>query len=256
MPFDQSAPIVHCGGWKSSLEEIRDLPKPEPLGRRHFPRPHAEVIDRMIGGLQDFGLKPNLEKARWALAHEGAQCFGVLPVTNGLQTGDDWGFMFGLRLSTDRSLAAGILAGDNVFVCDNLAFRAEVKAQHKYTRFMRDHIGGRLQDMLAEWYKIAQVLKGDIDWLKGREITVQERDHALIRLVRCDIVNPTQIPRILEECDAPKHAEFKEPTAWAFRNNVTEILKELSANNLMTRTQRLNTVIKHALGERAEFACV
>ena len=49
---------------------------------------------------------------------------------------DDYGLVIGLRNSHDKSFPASIALGSGVFVCDNLAFSAEVTIARRHTRFI------------------------------------------------------------------------------------------------------------------------
>jgi hypothetical protein len=69
------------------------------------------------------------------LTHDGNRYFGMLQVVNG-HGHEDYSMVVGVRNSHDRTFPAALALGSGVFVCDNLAFRGEVKLARKHTRFI------------------------------------------------------------------------------------------------------------------------
>ena len=51
----------------------------------------------------------------------------------GRQTDEDYCWVLGLRNSHDKTFPAGIVAGAQLFICDNLSFSGEVKFARKHT---------------------------------------------------------------------------------------------------------------------------
>jgi hypothetical protein len=55
------------------------------------------------------------------LTHDRLRYFGLMEIQNGV-IHQDYAWVLGLRNSHDKTFPAGIVAGANVFVCDNLRF--------------------------------------------------------------------------------------------------------------------------------------
>lgn len=248
--------VVHAGARRVEFEEVCNLPEPRPLGPRHFPIPHGIFIGKVLNALDRYGIVPELERARWALKDKpdiiGAQMFGVIPVKLDLALArDDWGFVMGLRASTDQSFAANLVAGDEVFNCDNLSFSGEVEMNRKNTRRWRFDLGSRIERMLDAWKKLTGHIRAEIDWMQSFEISPLERDGAVMDLVRGEVIGANRLKPLLAEIAEPKHEEFRAPTLWALRNNVTEVLKGVSEDNLMHRTARMNRILAMRYGRPA-----
>ncbi len=120
--------MLHAGGRVATLDEVRNVNTPAPLGRWH-PTAHATVLDSVRETLAGAGYIVRAEK--YALARNDARFFGVLDLETPLVQGVS--LSVGVRNSTDKSFPLGFAAGSRVFVCDNLAFSAELMVRRKHT---------------------------------------------------------------------------------------------------------------------------
>jgi hypothetical protein len=128
---------AHSPRFKSrsvTLEDLRALPAPATLGARHRPIPHAALVDALY---DEFDRREvAIRRSQFALSGNDGSLFGVLDLQL-LQGGAERSLAFGFRNSTDSSLALRAVAGNRVFVCDNLALSGDVFAiQRKNTTFM------------------------------------------------------------------------------------------------------------------------
>lgn len=241
--------MIHAGAWSATAKDVSALPDPKRLGPKHYPVRHDVFIDATSQALERIDLVPNWTKAQYALSNDGARFFGILPVTGGnLSYHPDWNILLGLRSSTDQSFAAGLVAGDQVMVCDNLCFHGEVRLNRKHTTRILADLPRLIGSMLGRWTKLAANLNLDISWMKNALIGDQDRDAVLVEAVRRKVLPSTLLPRIIQEIDRPTHDEFAEPTIWALRNNITECLKEHSPNYQMQATMVLGVLLRHRFG--------
>src|SRR4051812_22884309 len=67
------------------------------------------------------------------LSRGDARLFATVDLGSPLATGVT--LAVGIRNSFDKSLPLGFVAGNRVFVCDNLAFRSDLSVKRKHTRF-------------------------------------------------------------------------------------------------------------------------
>ena len=145
--------VLHCGA--RSVErraiEVADTPAGSPTW---VPVPHHRLLEQVESTLVASGM--TVVNQAHALWQDGLRYFGLLEVTNG-QAHDDYGLVIGLRNSHDKSFPAAIAMGSAVFVCDNLAFSAEVTIARRHTRFIERDLPrvvhtavGRLADMRGQ----------------------------------------------------------------------------------------------------------
>jgi len=184
-----------------------------------------------------------------ALWNDGLRYFGLLEVTNG-QLHDDYGLVIGLRNSHDKSFPAAIALGSAVFVCDNLAFSAEVTIARRHTRFIERDLPrivhtavGRLADMRGQQDE-------RIRTYKETELTDAAAHDLVIRAVDASVLPVTQLPAVLGEWRMPTHDEFAADgkTAWRFHNAMTHVWKGRNLAALPRRSQTLHGLLDTACG--------
>jgi hypothetical protein len=113
--------ILHCGGAHVTMKEINAVQTPSPTQSWH-PIPHRELITQVQNTLQTTNLK--LGAVSHSLSHSGLRYFGLMEVKTRKESSDDYCWVLGLRNSHDKTFPCGIVAGAQVFVCDNLVRRA------------------------------------------------------------------------------------------------------------------------------------
>ena len=72
-----------------------------------------------------------IKSEKYGLARNDARFFGIINLDTPLATGV--GLSVGVRNSVDRSFPIGMACGSHCFVCDNMAFRAELLVRRKHT---------------------------------------------------------------------------------------------------------------------------
>ncbi|MCC6355222.1 MAG: DUF932 domain-containing protein [Verrucomicrobiae bacterium] len=237
--------LLHCGGRVVEREELLAVPTPEGT-RSWFPLPHRRVLEEVEGQLLATGFV--LEGQRHALSHAGARYFGVLGVSLPGRTEEEYGWVVGLRNSHDMSYPAGLVAGTNVFVCDNLCFGGEVKISRKHTRFaMRDlrHLVARAVGQLGERFRsldarVAAYREARVpDWL-AHDIVVRAAD--------CRAITASQIPDVLQGWRAPEHEAFRPRNAWSLFNAFTAVYREINPHTALRRGQALHGLFDAVVG--------
>ena len=226
--------ILHCGAAEVPRKALATVPTPRPT-ETWRPIPHEQYVRQVEWELPRYGL--DIVQEAHALTHDGTRYFGLIQVQNGCSN-PDYTWVLGLRNSHDKTLTAGLVAGSQVFVCDNLAFSGEVSISRKHTSFiMRDlpalvgNALGRLllmfksQDQRVERYKSIQL--GDAD---AHDLTIKALDSG--------VVCASRIPEVLKEWREPRHAAFEPRTVWSWFNATTEVLKG-ALHVLPKRTQAL-----------------
>src|SRR5262249_5581375 len=123
---------LHCGARHVDRATIARAPTPT-ASATWIPVPHERLLCHVETILQAGGL--SIVQEAHALWQEGERYFGLLDVQSG-PAADDYGLVVGLRNSHDKSFPAAIGLGSGVFVCDNLAFSAEVTMARRHTRFI------------------------------------------------------------------------------------------------------------------------
>lgn len=247
------------------METIRKLELPEPKGPRHHPFGHADFVDTSVAEVKR--AKYEIMWEEHAISHEGNRYFGLMGIA---PAGDELGEyerVLGLRNAHDQTFAGQMVAGTNVFVCDNLCFSGEVKVGRKHTLGFEADIGPLMADAMsqvgAQWANHAQ----RVDAYKDRSLS-REEVHDLVceaargyhvgdKFVRGCLPSSKILPVLDEyhgtvELDDGKrgfrHEEFTPRTVWSLSNAYTEVAKAWRLESLQPRTKAMYGLLDKFVG--------
>ncbi|HMF45735.1 MAG TPA: DUF932 domain-containing protein [Candidatus Udaeobacter sp.] len=235
--------LLHCGAHAVDRVIIGSTPTPEPTVT-WTPLPHMALIDEVEQVLTNNGL--SIVNQAHSLTHDGLRYFGLMEIQNGV-IHRDYAWVLGLRNSHDKTFPAGIVAGANVFICDNLSFSGEIKIARKHTRFilrdlpfLTERAIGRLME---RWHHQDERISA----YKGKNLSDSSAHDLIIRSTDVRACTPRQIPAILKEWRNPRHEEFQARTLWTLFNSFTEVLKG-NLNELPKRTEALHGLLDTYVG--------
>jgi len=241
--------LLHCGAHSVKREQVLNAETPQAT-QTWTPIPHAELIQTVEETLSASNL--NIGTTAHSLTHDGARYFGLMEITN--ETDDDYCWILGLRNSHDKSFPAGVTAGAQVFVCDNLSFSGEVKLTRRHTRFIsRDLpllVGRAVGQLLGKWHD--QRVRFEV--YKGHNIDDTAAHDLVIRAVDVGICSNRMIPEILTLWRKPSHGEFQLRNVWSLFNSFTEALKQGNLAELLKRTEALHGLLDGHVGLGTTFS--
>jgi len=228
--------MLHTGGATVSLDEVASIPCPAPT-ESHVPIPHHDLINLAKDALNQAGWI--IRDEAHALAANGGNYFGLLEVDRGrLHPANEWvqvegrrdsAITIGLRNSHIKQFKAGLCAGSRVFVCDNLAFWAEVVIGRKHTaNIMRDisplmalAVGKLMNARITDEQRVAAY--------QCTELEINYAEHLMVSMIRLGVIPPSKIGMVLEDYEHPerRHQEFVQyqNTAYGLYMAATEHLK-------------------------------
>ena len=237
---------LHCGARHVDRRAVARVPTP-PGSATWVPVAHHRLLEQVESTLSAGGLQAvNEAHAVW---NDGQRYFGLLEVQNG-RAPADYGLVIGLRNSHDKSFPAAIGLGSGVFVCDNLAFSAEVTIARRHTRFIERDLPrvvttavGRLADVRGQ-----QDLR--IETHQRTELDDRAAHDLVIRAIDAAVLPVTQVPSVLAEGRRPSYSEFAAAgkTAWRLFNAFTETWKGRSLVALPRRSQGLHGLMDAVCG--------
>lgn len=228
--------MMHAGGWTASENEVAAVAVPERTSS-YTPIPHARVIEQLRNLLPGHGLK--LERLSLGLAEGGAKLFGVADVVNG--TGSpDWGLSIGFRNSYNRSMSLRLGAGSHVFVCDNMAFHAEVQLSRRHVGTLDTELPGLVDGLIGRVCTFKDTVRDQINLYKLTDLSDLRAHDLVVRALREGIVPANHVPAVVKEWHEPSHEEFAPRTAWSLLNAFTEVAKRRSPALQMRSTLSLN----------------
>jgi hypothetical protein len=232
--------LLHAGGWSATKADLAAVPVPDPTESYH-PVPYGRFLEEVEMHIPRFGLK--IEREDFALAREGNQMFGVLTCRNG-RPDESWSLAIGLRSSYDRSLAVGLVAGTRVFCCDNLAFSGEVQAARKHTRNVFRDLPDLIYRMLTNVSSMKSRIAEEVEAMRYRPVTEPEAHHLMVEGMKGGVVAASQLPKVLDAWEKPRHEEFAPRTAWSLYNAFTEVLRGQSPRAQMEGSLRLSSLFR------------
>lgn len=230
--------ILHAGGKLATLDDLRNCKTPPPEGRWH-PTSHLSVLTAVKETLHGAGYVIKSEKL--ALARSDARFFGILNLETPLAQGV--GLSVGVRNSVDKSFPLGFAAGSHCFVCDNLAFRAELLVRRKHTVNGMKAFGTAIGSAVASLTSFKEAEAVRIQRMAEMELSPAAASHVILTAYRRGIISALQLPHVCREWEEPSHDDFTPRTAWSLFNAFTEILKPRAISapqQFVASTIRLN----------------
>lgn len=232
---------LHAGGRLVTRDELAACPTPPPEGRWH-PVGHARVLDAVRETLRGAGYAIRAE--RYALARNDARFFGVLDLDAPLAAGVS--LSVGVRNSVDKSFPLGFSAGSRVFVCDNLAFRAELLVRRKHTTNGLRAFGTAIAAAVASLASFREAEAARIRRLAETDLTPEGASHVILAALRRGVISAAQVPRVCRGWEEPPHAEFEPRTAWSLFNAFTAVFQPRAVTAptaFVVQTIRLNALL-------------
>lgn len=216
--------------------DLVKLPAPVPLSPRHQPIPHAVLVD----AIRAEAGRRNLAIARegFALGNKGMALFGVMdlvrttedPNTFALAEGDPSrrGLSFGFRASNDGQLALSAVAGQRVFVCDNLALSGDIFAMRRIHTVSLD-LGDALATGFDKFAAQSADLEIQIERLQQRALTDGQAKEVIYDVFAASVL-PARLFDDVNRFYFKPSADMPdcEPrTAWGVHNAMTRAVKDL-----------------------------
>lgn len=243
--------IIHAGGRTVEREEVGAVLTPDRT-RSHVPIPHLELVESVETALKVANIRVIGE--HHALSKDDNRYFGMLKVErpdipSAEVGGTTYNWVVGIRNSHDKSLASGIVAGTQIFVCDNLAFNGDIKLSRKHTAGIAQDLPGlvsravqRLDEKWGSFEKLVYAMQEySVSDLAAHDIIIRAYDHGAIP--------NADIRKVLDEWRVPTFEEFKPRNLWSLFNAFTYVLNRGKAgtDTVADRTLHLHEVAKTVL---------
>jgi hypothetical protein len=206
--------MLHAGAKPIDYDDLRALTTP-PATETHVPIPHHRVVDLAAYSLSYFGHE--VVERHFGVTDDGMRFFGILTLRSPY---GDYSDTLGLRNSHDKSLPIGIGFGSRVFVCDNLAFNADIVIKRKHTVNAKHDLPGLIGEVIEPLAIQREGQEKKIEHHKATNLDQATADHAILELYRSDVIGVQRIADIVREWQTPSH-DWGEKTAWRMFNAAT-----------------------------------
>lgn len=203
------------------------------------PVAHVEFVETLHQTMERRGYR--LEREQYGISPDGEKLFGVMGFQ---QESSEYRLSIGFRTSNDKSLAAKLVVGVKVFVCDNLVLSGDsllMNRRHSKTFALRSELWDATEvvaQRFTNFQKRIESLKTIICCYNTGVLNVVKAAQSLIMPQR--LILP-----ILEEFREPSHEEFSGPNLWSLHNAFTEVYRrEFKPTVLWERTEELGKFFK------------
>lgn len=236
--------VLHRGAREVTREELADIALPPPT-RTWAPVGHVRVLDTALATIREAGF--TLDKLRLGVSADNARFFGTLDLATPLSPDGVVTLAVGVRNSIDKTFPMGFCAGSRVFVCDNLAFRAELMVRRKHTLNGVAHFSSDIATAVMQLNAFKETETARIAAMVDTPVADERADSLILRAaVERGIISLRQIPAVVKEWKEPRHELFAPRSAWSLFNAFTSALGKLQESNpadLARRTMRLSALL-------------
>lgn len=213
--------ILHAGAAAATYADVAAVETPHAVAE-WVPIPHATLLNTVVDELNANGLE--VTESAYGLWQKGARFFATLALAQRGKEGD-YQTVVGIRNSHDKAFAATLGMGSRVFVCDNLAFSADIKIARKHTTNILRDLPALTNRAVAKLSEYRGFQDNRIDAYKSWAVTDEMAHDFMARTVMLNLLPTTKFPAVLKEWHEPSHEEFAPRTAWSLFNAYTEALK-------------------------------
>lgn len=210
---------LHAGARTVQRTELATVPVP-PATRTWHPVGHVDFLAEVERSLLASGF--TIERERHALSRGDCRYFGVIDLR--VEIAPDVTLSCGIRNSTDQSFPLGFAAGHRVFVCDNLAFSAELMAKRKHSRFGLERFRSDIALCVSKLDEFRLAEQSRIERMINTPICDMQAESLMLRAIEDRLVSPRIIYRLIEAWRDPGFEEFKDRTMWSLYNAFTLVL--------------------------------
>ena len=232
--------MLHSGANVATREQVMATATPEPT-ETHYPVPHATMIETVEKHIVASGF--TVDRQEYGLWNDGMRMFGVWCLGHPQHVEKDWRLAIGLRNAHDKAFSASFGVGENVFVCDNMSFHAEIMVVRKHTRYVLRDLDGMIAEAAGKLGAARVTTAERIAAYKATELTDVQVHDILVRSVDARVIANAALPKVLKEWRTPTHEDFAPRTAWSLQNAYTEVMKAANPQWVMRRTVSLTGML-------------
>jgi hypothetical protein len=228
-----SALIAHCDTNIVTEETVMAAPAVQGTATWN-PVHHSVLIRTLERSIVGTGMQ--IQDRRYSLSRDGLKMFGVWTLN---RHDAEMAYAVGLRNSMNKSMAAGICAGTNVFVCDNLSFAGDLVQFRKHTKLIDDDLP-RICEAAVD--AIGSKLGAFAEWHKKLKKYVLRRVQAELLTFKAlctGVISPSEFKRFFS-LYFDENALYGKPDLYSWHEAVTYLLKSKSLFSNFDKNRRLN----------------
>jgi len=218
---------ILSGAKEITYDHLKTIETPKPEGRWH-PLPHKTVAFNFLGHIRDRGWQ--IEETRYGIDKYN-DMFGYIRLGNEALIGPNSAThlkqVIGIRNSHNKRFSVSAVSGSQVLVCSNLQFRGEFRMRRKHTTNIMRDLGSRINGLLDEVENNWERTLAAYAMYENTPLQRSQEHDLIMRATAHGAINPSDVLRVRDEYNNPRHEEFKEANAWSLFNAATEVLKRV-----------------------------
>jgi hypothetical protein len=235
--------LLHQGATAVTRDELAFVPTPKATSTWR-PISHLRFLQVVERTLLAQGLI--VQGQAHGLTHDNARYFGLLEVTSN-HSSRETRRVVGVRNSHDMRFSAGVVAGSQVLVCDNLCFAGEIQIARKHTPRIMEDLPRMTHEAIVGLNRYWSLHEQRIHRYQSVPVGDVRAHDLVVRSVDSGVMANSYIPRVLNEWREPRHTAFKPKTVWSLQNAFTEVFKG-RVDLLPERTMRLHQLLDREVG--------
>lgn len=220
---------VAVSGWTEvkDYEILKNLTF-EAQGPRHVPVPHDFAIEFFKNSLSEHNI--TIVRERAVLSPDAMKLMFIADVRPDGKAEEGFIYSVGFINNNDRTKAFTGIAGTTVYVNNAQWYVSDNSYKTRHTTTVREMLAERSAHIINWFNEYYQQQSGIIERMKNTQITDKEVGNLLLTYIREKyILSSTNIKRIVDEWDNPKHDEFKPRTLWSLQNACAEVFKGIKS---------------------------
>ena len=199
---------------------VPDVPKPT---ESYMPLPHQQLVSMVRDELEAADL--NVVQESHVMWRNGLRYFGLMQVNNPKIDSSESAMIVGIRNSYDKSLPAMITSGNQVFICDNLAFNGEIVLGRKHTKNIFEDLGNLVKSAMDVLFKNWDVHFKRMDAYKSYDLGDMQAHDLIAKAFIDGAIAKTQVADVIDQWHRPNHAEFNDRNLYRLHSAFTESWK-------------------------------
>lgn len=227
-----NARICNDNSWTNTtnMDMLRAIAA-KPMGPRHNPVNHGEVLERFSARAEHAGVKVTAQQG--LLSPDKKRYMYVADIAYD-SLNSDFAFTVGFINFNDRTRSFTTIAGQRVFVCSNLCITGTLEDERtRHSTNVDGRLDGRIDNAFSKFDEMFRVQMGNVDKMKATKLTDELLGKFVLEGTRQDLFGATNIRRVIAEVDKPTLNNIHDDSAWRLHNAYTWIIKENVKNPIL-----------------------
>lgn len=238
--------VLHVDATRVTLEDLEQVPMPEPLGPRHVPVHPAKWVKALQRAVTSYGFQVN--RLELGANQKRSRLFGVMDLQlGGEEMALGRGITLGFRGSTDQSLGNALVGGERVFVCDNLALSGDMVFLSRKSTSGFSPVQA-FEEGLEKFDLGRKIFAQTIEKAQEKNLSKSQAESLLWQLFGHGVL-PKKLMGPVEDVwlRKPEGSGVVSDTLWDLHNAGTFCLKEENSVTRWDRSTRLGAFLSEAV---------